>query len=69
MWGKAYTGTSPELTSILLRSMWYILANGIFFLPKRKVNIEFVDITDELRAWYQEGIDIFNQKLQDFYNE
>jgi acyl-CoA synthetase (AMP-forming)/AMP-acid ligase II/acyl carrier protein len=68
MWGKAYTGTSPALMRTLFASIWYIIANLIFFVPKRDVSIEFVDITDELRTWSAEWLDIFNQKLQDYYN-
>jgi len=53
MWGKAYTGTSPNLTQVLVRSIWHIFANGIFFSPKRDVTIEFSDMTDELKAWHK----------------
>ncbi len=27
MWSKAYTGISPNLTKVLLLSLWHILAN------------------------------------------
>ena len=69
MWGKSYTWTSPALTGVILRSIWYIIANFIFFIPKRDVSIECVDMTDTLRSWQSEWLDIFNQKLQDYYNE
>ena len=69
MWSKAYTGTSPVLMNTLMRSIGYILANGIFFVPKREVSIEFVDMTEKLQEWHILGLDVFNQRLQDFYNE
>jgi acyl-CoA synthetase (AMP-forming)/AMP-acid ligase II/1-acyl-sn-glycerol-3-phosphate acyltransferase/acyl carrier protein len=69
MWGKSYTGKSPELMKTLMKSIGYILANGIFFVPKRDVTIEFVDMTDRLLEWHTLGLDTFNQNLQDFYNE
>jgi hypothetical protein len=68
MWGKAYTGKSPVLSKILARSLWYIFANGIFFLPKRSVSIECVDMTEDVRYWATLGIDAFNQHLEEFYN-
>lgn len=69
MWGKSYTGNSPALTGVVLRSIWYIIANFIFFIPKRDISIECVDMTDMLKSWQSEWLDIFNQKLQDYYNE
>jgi acyl-CoA synthetase (AMP-forming)/AMP-acid ligase II/acyl carrier protein len=68
MWGKAYTGDSPILSDILMRSIGYIFANFIFFSPRREVTIEFVDMTEDLIQWHSLWIDVFNQKLQDFYN-
>jgi hypothetical protein len=69
MWGKAYTGTSPEIIKMLAKSIWIILANLVFFVPKREVRIECVDMTEKLKAWHAEGLKEFNQQLEDFYNE
>lgn len=69
MWGKSYTGKSPQLMKVLMRSIGYIIANGIFFVPKRDISIEFVDMTDMLKEWHALGLDIFNQKLEEYYNE
>ena len=69
MWGKAYTGISPNLTTVLLRSFWHIIVNFIFFIPKRDITIEFCDMTSKLKEWHTLGLDTFNQKLQDYYNE
>lgn len=69
IWSKAYTGTSPKIHTVLVQSIWYILANFVFFVPKRNIAIEFVDMTGMLRKWHSEWIDIFNKNLEDFYNE
>jgi 1-acyl-sn-glycerol-3-phosphate acyltransferase len=69
MWGKSYTGKSPQLMKVLMRSIGYIIANGIFFVPKRDISIEFVDMTDMLKEWHALGLDLFNQKLEEYYNE
>jgi long-chain-fatty-acid--[acyl-carrier-protein] ligase len=69
MWGKAYTGKSPEMIKTLAKSVWIILANLVFFVPKRDVRIECVDMTERLKAWHAEGLDAFNRNLEDFYNE
>lgn len=69
IWGKAYTGDSPKLMNVLFRSIKFIFLNGIFFLPKREVNIEYSDMTDVLRSWQKEGLDTFNTKLQEYYNQ
>lgn len=69
MWGKSYTGDSPKLVSVILSSITCIIANFVFFVPKREVSVECVDMTDTLKSWYIEWLDVFNQKLQDYYNE
>ncbi len=68
-WGKWYTWKMPWLTHVLGKSLWYIIANGIFFVPKRDVSIEFVDMTEELKKWHTLWLDGFNEKLQNYYNE
>jgi len=68
IWGKAYTGDSPRLMNVLWRSVWYIVANWLFFVPKRDVKIEFVDMTEDIKKWAQFWLDVFNQNLQDYYN-
>ncbi len=69
MWSKAYTGTSPELIGVLLRSVHYIFSNLVFFLPRRDVHIECQDMTDILKEWHTLGLDVFNERLQNYYNE
>lgn len=72
LWGsifsKARTGKSPNLFMQLFKGMFYVLANLIFFLPKRPVTLEFVDLTLEAKRIAQEGQKPFNSFLEDFYN-
>ena len=46
-----------------------MIANLFFFLPKRKIQIEFVDKTEEIKLASTESLEVFNQVLEDFYNE
>ena len=46
-----------------------MIANLFFFLPKRKIQIEFVDRTEEIKLASTESLEAFNQVLEDFYNE
>ncbi len=39
---------------VLGSSVWFILANFIFWVPKRDVSIEYVDMTDTLKDWHNE---------------
>lgn len=45
LWGsqfsKALTGSSPDFGKVLLQCFKIILKNGIFFVPRRRVEIEF----------------------------
>lgn len=69
IWSKAYTWTSPEIFSVLIQSIWIIIANAIFFVPKRQITIEFIDMTTDLHLWHKQWIDIFNKNLENFYNQ
>jgi long-chain-fatty-acid--[acyl-carrier-protein] ligase len=68
MWSKAWTGRSPRFIQTLLKGFFYTLANLLFFLPRREVNIEFVDITEECKSAAQADRQAFNRYLEDFYN-
>jgi 1-acyl-sn-glycerol-3-phosphate acyltransferase len=68
MWSKAYTGKSPDFFTQLAKGFFYTLANLIFFLPKRKVLIEFEDLTSTAKREAQLGKKLFNSYLENFYN-
>lgn len=71
LWGslfsRALTGQVPPFWKILVKGMKIILKNGIFFVPKRPVNIEIKDMTG-LIPKEASRLD-FNQYLDAFYNE
>ncbi|SMO87176.1 Acyltransferase [Saccharicrinis carchari] len=69
IWSKAYTGKSPHFVRCLLKGISYTLVNLLFFMPRRKVNLAFEDITPTAKekaahASRQE----FNMFLEQFYN-
>jgi len=68
MFSKARTGKSPDFFAKLLMGAFYILANLLFFLPKRSVSIEFEDITSIAKEKAIPGQTAFNSFLEDFYN-
>lgn len=68
IWSKAWTGTSPNFGTTLLKSFWYTIANLLLFIPRRAVNIEFVDITKEALEKSQSDRQAFNSFLENFYN-
>lgn len=69
VWSRAWWGKSPNFFKVMLRSIAYVIANFIFFVPKRSVEIEFVDITAEAKAKAQDFTrQEFNRYLEDFYN-
>ncbi len=74
LWGssfsRAITGNSPDLGKTLLRGMWVLLKNGIFFAPRRKVTINIalapeglprggtrLEFNRFLEAWYNQYVD------------
>jgi hypothetical protein len=47
----------------------YTYSGLIFFKKKRKIDIEYVDITKEVKEWSSLTKLEFNKNLEDFYNE
>ena len=68
MFSKAKTGRSPNFFAQLLKGFFYILANLLFFVPKRGVTIEFEDLTASAKEKAVLGQKPFNSFLEGFYN-
>jgi 1-acyl-sn-glycerol-3-phosphate acyltransferase len=68
MFSKAKTGKSPDFFIQLLRGFLFTLANLLFFVPKRKVLVEFEDLTHIAREQATLGQKPFNLFLEEFYN-
>lgn len=68
MWSRAKTGKSPNFLWTYLKGIFYVLANFIFFVPRRDVTITFEDITEEAKRYAVEGRQPFNRYLESFYN-
>lgn len=68
MFSKAGTGKSPDFLKQMLKRVLYVLANLVFFVPKRKVTIEFEDITIKAKEVATLGQKPFNAFLEEFYN-
>lgn len=69
MWSKARKGYSPSFVLTYLKSVFFVFANLIFFLPKRTVEIEFYDLTSEAKAKAKSlNRREFNAYLEEFYN-
>ncbi|MBR8537723.1 AMP-binding protein [Carboxylicivirga sediminis] len=67
-WSKAWMGQSPSFFPTLFKSVGLVLSNLLFFMPRRTINIEFVNITAESRAKSREGKAEFNRYLESIYN-
>jgi len=68
MFSKAKTGKSPDFFVQILKGIFYVPANLLFFVPKRNVSIEFVDLTLIAKERAILGQKPFNIFLEDFYN-
>ena len=69
IWSKAWNGRSPSFLITYFWSILLMLINLFLFLPKRKVNIEFVDITTEAKSKAAKcNRREFNVYLESFYN-
>ncbi len=68
MFSKAKTGRSPDFFIQLLKGIFFVLANLVFFVPKRNISVEFEDITAIAKENAIPGQKPFNLFLEDFYN-
>ena len=70
LWGSrfsmGYDGRMPRFVPVLLRGLRDLLLNGVFFMPRRRVSVEFVERDDLPR---QGGRLELNRALEAFYNE
>ncbi|MDL2314195.1 hypothetical protein LJC36_04355 [Desulfovibrio sp. OttesenSCG-928-C14] len=70
LWGSSFSiagaGCNPGFTRTLLRGLLTLLGNGIFFAPRRVVELEFVEREDFPRRADRKAL---NAWLEDFYNE
>jgi len=69
MFSKASTGQSPDFAIQLLKGIFFVLANLIFFVPRRNVSIEFEDLTIVAKEKVKQGQKLFNEFLEEFYNQ
>ena len=69
MWSRAWIGKSPNFLKTLMKALFYVIANLIFFIPKRNVTIEFFDITEQALEKASRGKTEFNNFLENLYNE
>lgn len=67
MFSKAYTKDTPEFWDVFLRGIKIALKNGIFFMPRRKVTIEFALAGEDFPKHGSKAE--FNQALEQFYNQ
>lgn len=68
MWSRAWNGKSPGFFKPLLKGIFYVFANFLFFVPKRKVIFEFKDITEGAIEKAKANRISFNLFLEEFYN-
>ena len=68
MWSVAWNGKRPNFLWCMTKGIFYFFLNLVFFLPKRNVRIEFVDITTEVQGIAHMNRQNFNSKLEEFYN-
>ena len=68
MWSKAWTGKTPPFVWTFVKAIFYVLANGIFFCPRRLVGLSFRDVTEAARKSCHSGQKALNQYLESVYN-
>lgn len=69
MWSKAWNGERPPFFRTYLVSILLLFVNLVFLCPKRRVNLEFVDITQDARRNAGTDRRTFNFFLESFYNQ
>ena len=72
LWGSRWSNYGLKKTApimpLLLKSMKFVLFLRFLTVKKRRVDIRFTDITDDIKQWSSLTRQDFNTKLEDFYN-
>ena len=68
IWSMAWDNWNTWFFWIYRKCVWYVISNLIFFVPKRDVNIEIEDITDQINTYKNMSLNEFNWYLENFYN-
>lgn len=69
MWSMAWDNWKTWFGWLYLKSIWYVIVNLIFFVPKRTVNLEIEDITSDINIYKNKSLNDFNSFLENFYNK
>lgn len=69
IWSMARDNGQTWFWKIYLKCIWYVIANLIFFVPKRVVTIQMKDITDKVNLYKKMSLNEFNWFLESFYNK
>ncbi len=67
-WSRAWIGRAPAFFPTLLRCILWLIGNLIFFMPRRVVKIEYIDVTEDVKRISKEGKQAFNSYLEQVYN-
>lgn len=67
-WSRYGLKATPSIVKLLLKSAFLFITTAIFWIKKREVTIEYVDITQEVKTWREETKLEFNKRLENFYN-
>jgi len=67
-WSRANTGKTPDFIKTFFKSLLYLIVHLFVFCPKRPINIEFFDLTSDLKKLSCVDRKAFNIFLENFYN-
>ncbi len=67
-WSRYGRKDKPSLVKLLLQSFSLIFTGLIFTQKKRRVRIEYIDITDQVREWQSLSKLDFNKQMELLYN-
>jgi len=69
MYSTVWDNNETSFWKLILLWIWFIFVNLLFFLPKRQINIEIIDITNEINTYKNMTLNEFNWFLENFYNK
>lgn len=68
LWSMAWDNWETWFWSSYWKSIFYGLANLLFFVPKREVSIKIEDITPKIKTYKKLSLNEFNTYLEHFFN-
>lgn len=68
-WSRYKKKSTPSIVKLLAKSLLLMIPCALHLVKKRKIELQYVDITEQVKEWSKLEKRDFNNKMEQWYNE